>query len=200
MSKLIECPMCEKMISPNAHACPQCGEPMKEVIPTLEMNTEWNNLESNQELFDVLLSDAGQRKIGVIKVVRELTNLGLKEAKNLVDYTPSVIATGVTREVAQHFVNVLVAPGAYAQVVPSLKTEDTINKTTEQVIAPNANQPKCPRCYSSSLSANKKGFGLGKAIGGAVLLGPVGILGGAIGSNKIKITCLNCGHTFKPNK
>lgn len=59
---------------------------------------------------------------------------------------------------------------------------------------------KCPKCGSTQLSANKKGFGVEKAIAGAVLTGGVGLLAGTIGSSKVKITCLKCGHTFKPGE
>lgn len=57
---------------------------------------------------------------------------------------------------------------------------------------------KCPKCGSTQLTANKKGFGLGKAAVGGLLLGPVGLLGGLIGGGKVMITCLNCGHEWKP--
>lgn len=57
---------------------------------------------------------------------------------------------------------------------------------------------KCPECGSNQITASKKGFGLGKAAAGGLLLGPVGLLGGAIGSGKVKITCLKCGHEWKP--
>lgn len=57
---------------------------------------------------------------------------------------------------------------------------------------------KCPRCGSTQLTANNKGFGLGKSIVGGVLLGGVGLLGGFLGSSKVKITCLKCGHSWKP--
>ena len=56
---------------------------------------------------------------------------------------------------------------------------------------------KCPKCGSTQLSADKKGFGLGKAAGGALLLGPVGLLGGLIGSKKVMITCMKCGKQWK---
>ena len=58
----------------------------------------------------------------------------------------------------------------------------------------------CPKCGSNQITANKKGFGLGKAVGGAILLGPIGLLGGAIGSRKIMLTCLNCGKQWRPGK
>lgn len=59
---------------------------------------------------------------------------------------------------------------------------------------------KCPKCGSNQLSANKKGFSGRKAVGGAILTGGIGLLAGTIGSNKIRITCLACGHQFKPGE
>ncbi len=51
--------------------------------------------------FDVMLMDAGSGKIGVIKVVREITGLGLKEAKDLVDNAPKAVKTGVSKDDAE---------------------------------------------------------------------------------------------------
>jgi large subunit ribosomal protein L7/L12 len=50
--------------------------------------------------FDVILKDAGAKKIQVIKVVREVTSLGLKEAKDLVDNPPKAVKEGVTKDEA----------------------------------------------------------------------------------------------------
>ena len=58
----------------------------------------------------------------------------------------------------------------------------------------------CPKCGSSNLITNKKGFGAGKAVTGALLTGGIGILAGFIGSSKIKITCLQCGSKWKPGE
>ena len=49
---------------------------------------------------------------------------------------------------------------------------------------------KCPKCGSTQLTANKKGFSGTKAVGGALLTGGIGLLAGTIGSNKIKIHVL----------
>lgn len=52
-------------------------------------------------IFDVILTSVGDKKIQVIKVVRELTNLGLKEAKDLVDGAPKPLKSGVSKEEAE---------------------------------------------------------------------------------------------------
>lgn len=59
---------------------------------------------------------------------------------------------------------------------------------------------RCPKCNSSQLTNNKKGFGLGQAAAGAILLGPIGLLGGFMGSNKVVVTCLKCGHSWQPGQ
>lgn len=64
----------------------------------------------------------------------------------------------------------------------------------------NNDQIRCPKCGSTQLSTEKKGFGVGKAAAGAVLTGGVGLLAGFIGSNKTKITCLKCGKKFNPGE
>ncbi|MCH4890474.1 50S ribosomal protein L7/L12 [Acidaminobacter sp. JC074] len=56
---------------------------------------------AEQTEFDVVLANAGAKKIGVIKVVREITGLGLKEAKALVDGAPNAIKEGVAKEEAE---------------------------------------------------------------------------------------------------
>lgn len=62
------------------------------------------------------------------------------------------------------------------------------------------NEVKCPKCGSNQITANKKGFSGTKAVAGAVLTGGVGLLAGTIGSNKVVITCLNCGNQFRPGQ
>ncbi len=66
--------------------------------------------------FDVILKSAGANKIGVIKVVRALTGLGLKEAKDLVDGAPQPVKTGVAKEEAEDAKKQLVEAGAEVEV------------------------------------------------------------------------------------
>jgi large subunit ribosomal protein L7/L12 len=58
-------------------------------------------VEEEKTEFDVVLESAGDKKIQVIKAVRELTSLGLKEAKELVDGAPKAVKEGVTKEEAE---------------------------------------------------------------------------------------------------
>ena len=58
----------------------------------------------------------------------------------------------------------------------------------------------CPKCYSTNISANKRGFKFGRALVGGVLTLGVGVMAGAVGKNKIEVTCLKCGNTWKAGK
>ena len=69
-----------------------------------------------QTEFDVILTDAGAGKINVIKVVREITGLGLKEAKELVDNAPKAIKTGVSKDEADAVKAQLEEAGAKVEV------------------------------------------------------------------------------------
>ena len=66
--------------------------------------------------FDVILNNAGAMKIEVIKVVREITGLGLMEAKNMVDKTPSKVKEAVSKEAATEIVEKLKAAGAEVEM------------------------------------------------------------------------------------
>jgi large subunit ribosomal protein L7/L12 len=66
--------------------------------------------------FDVVLTGAGDKKIQVIKVVRAITNLGLKEAKDLVDGAPSPVKEGVAREEADSIKSQLEEAGASVEI------------------------------------------------------------------------------------
>ena len=66
--------------------------------------------------FDVILKDVGAEKIKVIKVVRELTGLGLKEAKDVVDGAPSKVKEGINKEDAEKIVAAFKEVGATCEV------------------------------------------------------------------------------------
>ena len=69
-----------------------------------------------QTAFDVILKAAGQSKLAVVKLVKELTSLGLKEAKELVDAAPKAIKEGVTKDEAEALQKQLEEAGAEVEV------------------------------------------------------------------------------------
>jgi len=72
--------------------------------------------EEEKTEFDVVLSSAGASKIKVIKVVRELTGLGLKEAKDAVDNAPTTLKTGISKDEADKAKAALEAEGASVEI------------------------------------------------------------------------------------
>ena len=93
-------------ISAAAPAAPAAGGAGAAAAPAAEEQTE----------FAVNLKAAGAKKIQVIKVVRELTGLGLKEAKDLVDAAPSTVKSGVTKDEAAAMKAKLEDQGAEVEV------------------------------------------------------------------------------------
>ncbi len=85
-----------------ALAAPVAAAGAGAAAPAVEEQTE----------FDVILEGAGDKKIQVIKVVRELTSLGLKEAKDLVDSAPSTVKEAVSKEDAEQMKAKLEEQGA----------------------------------------------------------------------------------------
>ncbi len=87
-------------------AAPAGGGAGAAAAPAVEEQTEFN----------VVLKEAGAQKIQVIKVVRELTGLGLKEAKDLVDGAPKEVKTGVSKDEANQVKTKLEAAGAVVEL------------------------------------------------------------------------------------
>ena len=73
-------------------------------------------VEAVQTAFDVILKEAGGAKLAVVKLVKDLTGLGLKEAKDLVDQAPKEVKTGVTKEEAESMKKQLQEAGAVVEV------------------------------------------------------------------------------------
>jgi large subunit ribosomal protein L7/L12 len=92
--------------APVGGAAPAAAAGGAAAAPAVEEETE----------FDVVLREAGAKKIQVIKVVRELTGLGLKEAKDLVDGAPQTVKTGISKEEAATVKAKLEEQGATVEV------------------------------------------------------------------------------------
>ena len=93
-------------------AAPVAAMPMAGMMPAVAAVEE----EEEKTEFDVVLTDVGPKKIQVIKAVRQITPLGLKEAKEVVDNAPSAILEAVAKEVAEDAKSKLEAEGATVEL------------------------------------------------------------------------------------
>ena len=72
--------------------------------------------EEEKTEFDVILADAGANKLKVVKVVKDITGLGLKDAKDMVDGAPKTVKEGVSKEEAEKVKEALTAAGATVEI------------------------------------------------------------------------------------
>lgn len=93
-------------------AAPVAAMAMPGMMPGVAAAVE----EEEQTEFDVILKEFGAKKVQVIKTVRQLTSLGLKEAKDVVDNAPSTILEAVTKEAAEDAKSKLEADGAVVEI------------------------------------------------------------------------------------
>ena len=90
--------------------------------------------EAEQTEFDVILAAHGDKKIQVIKVVRELTGLGLKEAKDLVDNAPKPVKEGVDKETAEEIKAKLEEAGATDEIKKCQRNNGSRRKTLRAIV------------------------------------------------------------------
>jgi len=92
-------------------AAPVAAAPVAGAMPAAQVAEE-----EEQTEFDVILSSVGDKKINVIKVVREITGLGLKEAKEMVDSAPKPVKEKIAKEEAESIKNKLTEVGATVEI------------------------------------------------------------------------------------
>lgn len=154
----------------NANFCPNCGTNLKGVV--ISVSAANNTPDERTEM----IRRYGQympNRIAAIKAFRTDTGMGLKEAKQAIDDLFGV------------------DPAANNSFMMRAQKKAELNKS---------GQIYCPKCLSTSISADKKDFGIGKAVVGASIIGGIGLTAGNIGSRKIICTCLNCGYQWKAGK
>lgn len=98
---------------------------------------------------------------------------------------------GYASEMRRHTQDATLSPADSEMTSPAAQPSEPVESV------PPVSGVCCPKCKSDQITANKKGFGLGKAAAGGLLLGPVGLLGGLVGSRKVTITCLACGNSWQ---
>lgn len=187
------CSNCGKEITGNF--CSNCGVPREAQNNDKHAGdaaTNTVNINGTEVDLQQIVETYGKDKISAIKYLRNITNgLSLKQAKDIIDEAyekyspPKPEKKGFWESVKEQ---------ARKQEEERQTLKERIKQMDEEGIA------YCPKCYSTSLTAHKKGFGIGKAIIGASLTGRIGLVAGNIGAKKVRVTCLKCGHQFWAGK
>ena len=178
---LITCPECGGQASDKA-ACPHCGYPLGERLPLKpKSNTEQAGDIEHQFCID---------RIRAGKVyIRCKCGCTIEKPFSFVSRNSQESYTLNER---------LICPKCRAEAVAQTGLTNAAPKriTTPPPRYGNTASGVCPFCGRPNIQVVKKGFGLGKAAVGGLLLGPVGLLGGAIGANDIQFVCLSCGRKW----
>ncbi|MCL2078623.1 MAG: hypothetical protein FWH17_02135 [Oscillospiraceae bacterium] len=107
----------------------------------------------------------------------------------LVTFCVFLIITGIVGMVKQ-------SKGEMATGQPHNAYVSSEPEIPQEKLAQQDDVVKCPKCGSTQISANKKGFGVGKAVVGVATFGSLGLIAGNIGAKKVRITCLKCGNSW----
>ncbi len=151
--------------------CCHCGSPLPNIeTENVDAPTNGNNID-----YELILKECEYDKEKAALRLKKETGLKYKECKEL-------LSASYDRYIAAN-------PRPVSEPLKELKNPWEEDTTV-----------RCPKCGSTSISANKNGYGFGKATLGLIAAGPVGLLAGGIGSKGVMVTCLSCGHQFKAGK
>lgn len=188
---LITCPECSREISDKADACFHCGCPIdKSELPKVTCRECKHVYPANKFKCPNCFSNNSE----YIHIVE--TPTAASNSNSIMTLYP-----GTIRCKACDFVYPVDLPSCRA--CNAINDQKPIIGNQQSSKSPTTIEPDasiiCPKCKAkNAYNAGSKGFGLGKAAIGGVLIGPVGLLGGLIGSNKTVITCLKCNHKWCP--
>ncbi|GAA0229990.1 zinc ribbon domain-containing protein [Metaclostridioides mangenotii] len=166
--------------------CSNCGT-------KLDSNKDTIDIENIEEEIDI--NDYDLKGVDIHKIMEETSYIKASSVRRLWE------KTGIDKDICK---KILEKPyGEYYSNNPEVaerhKNRENLGKTVsmkEQLNKEKKDNIKCPKCGSTSFSADKKGFGIGKAVIGASIAGGIGLTAGNIGAKKVRITCLSCGNQF----
>ncbi|MDE5946343.1 MAG: zinc ribbon domain-containing protein [Oscillospiraceae bacterium] len=203
------CPKCGVEVNESSNFCSNCGGKLSTVIEeNININKKLNSGSASIiEMDNCVFS----YKILFIKTkipIETITYFDYKKGSTIDNGKITLIADGTKHEIYfQKKFNddiedikqfLILKNGSDITVLSEqdkpMTKKERIKQNKENAIA------CCPKCGSTSLTTNKQGFGIGKAIIGRAMIGDIGLIAGNINSKKINVTCLNCGHQFKAGK
>lgn len=178
------CPTCGNNCM-DSNFCPNCGHDLRNVIknehkatltPKIDLNYYYEKYPSDKEAAMVALrADTGMSAFEALQAIDSVFS----------EHTSTFPLTSKTSDVDK------------SHWYPGKKKDDRKAKIVE---LEKSGQVYCPKCLSTSISGNKKGFGIGKAVVGAGVFGAMGLTAGNINAKKVICTCLKCGYQWKSGK
>jgi len=189
------CPNCGNDCG-DAKFCSECGE-------NLRNNQTQAVPEKNEKPRSIYYANVNGQEINLLKVYGNYgyTKRAFSHLKR--EY-------GISEEDAKELLAPLYAQSKMNERKPSFKNmladaaneagAKGIEKANRKNELERSGQVYCPKCLSTSISADKKGYGVGKAVVGAALFGGIGLTAGNIGAKKVICTCLKCGHQWQAGK
>ncbi|WP_235847415.1 hypothetical protein [Intestinibacillus massiliensis] len=196
--------------------CPKCGQAA--VIPAEGSETPHPVSADSHLYYDkqgdlidlAVILGAYKERNQIISFFKRCTNYPIEEIGQIVDYMFDNVTPreyGALKAIAMRDQ----IESAFKRADPKGYLKELLSDDTDRSQTNDGRQTKhsrikenqrngiacCPKCGSTSLTANKKGFGIGKAVVGAAAAGPLGLVAGNLGAKKVWVTCLNCGHRWK---
>ena len=187
------CKECGEITGDNAKFCPNCGTKQADdfnYIESKEKDVEIHNCPLCASILAPILNSNGKQFGSVcLKCDPDINNNSCPVCRKTMQFNKG--ADNCTS-------------CGYSWRLPIIRNDGMFNPFPEPFNkAQNTTESeplKCPKCRSTDLTANKKGYRLGNAVAGLVLTGGIGLLGGFVGSNKVKVTCLKCGNNWEAGK
>ncbi|MCC0634236.1 zinc ribbon domain-containing protein [Clostridioides sp. ZZV15-6388] len=181
----IFCSGCGAKCLKESKFCSQCGTKIFDIKNAGESMTEEKEYDLKGVDLQHVMQETSFIKASSIRRLKELTGIDLEDCRKILE-EPYRKYYNENSDILEE----------------KRKKEDDISKirrAKEEKIE-KEKIARCPKCGSTSLTAHKKGFGIGKAITGATIAGGIGFVAGNIGAKKVRVTCLNCGKQFWAGK